>query len=88
MKPLRLFQKGIYTRTIFAPLGVVDVELELSKVYTNPDGIMYYKRASLEGALDVYTVQVSGKSSALIDHEIYLQLPEVYDREVVTVPLA
>ncbi len=83
VETVTIIPEGIYTLTIFAPLGVVDVELELSKVYTNPDGIMYYKRASLEGALDVYTVQVSGKSSALIDHEIYLQLPEVYDREVV-----
>ncbi len=77
-----IIPEGIHTRTIFAPLGVGGVELELSRVYTNPDGIMYYKRASLEGALDVYTVQVSGKSGSLIDREIYLQLPEVYDREI------
>lgn len=75
--------EGINTRTLFAPLGIKDVNLDRSKVFANPDGAMYYRRDSFEGALDIYTIHGVDYSMRLEDRELYLALPESYDEKVI-----
>lgn len=71
------------TRTLFAPIGLKEVALSENKVFMNPDGVMYYKRESFEGPLDVYTMRGVNYSMRIEDPDIYLQLPENYNQAVI-----
>jgi len=74
--------EGISTKTLFAPLGVKETFLSSEKVFLNPDGAMYYKRESLEGPLDIYTLRGVDYSMNIEDNDIYLELPVNFDEAV------
>jgi len=80
---LTIVPEGISTKTLFAPLGVKTTSLDKSKVFLNPDGAMYYKRESLEGALDVYSIRGVDYSMRIEDESIYLDLPDGFDARVI-----
>ncbi len=75
--------EGIRTRTLFAPLGVKEVNLAKEKVFMNPDGAMYYKRDSFEKGLDVYTMRGVDYSMQIEQRAYYQALPSNYDDLVI-----
>lgn len=79
---LTVVPEAMRTRTIFAPLGMQTVDLEAHKLFTNPDGAMYYKRDSFEPPLDVYTIKGGASPTYIDDETLYLELPENYDERV------
>ncbi len=80
--------EAMQTRTLFVPLDVYEVALEAHKVFTNPDGAMYYKRESFEQPLGVYTLRGGAVPFHIEDEALYLELPDTFDTQIIDLSLA
>lgn len=83
-KQIKTFEMTIYptkiqTATLFAPLGIKKIALDINKVFVNQDEIFYYNRDALEKRLDHYSYEIYGEivnHYMVDDYESYLQLPD------------
>ncbi len=81
---ITVLPQNIQTMTLFAPLGVAEIDLNEDQVFSNSDDALYYKRKSFEGGLLSYTVRSVGSSMLLEDRDRYLELPRSYDNRIKT----
>jgi transglutaminase-like putative cysteine protease len=76
---MTVYPTQIQTATIFAPIGVRSIDLDVNKVFMNQDEIYYYNRDSFEGRLEAYDLIMYKRPinlKKINDLSPYLQLPD------------